>query len=122
MTIAEVREKCKSLAGRLRERKAGIPRDLLFLGIIISSSMLSFGLGYLAGVDAGGAGETLAPIVSQATSFADTEVVASKSGTKYYPPNCAGAKRVSETNTVYFVSAAAARTAGYTPAENCASF
>lgn len=119
MTIAELREKCKSLAGRLAARKAGMPRDLLIFGIIMLSSTLSFGLGYLAGVDAGGAGEALAPVISQTTSFADTQVVASRSGTKYYPPSCAGAKRISEANKIFFVSADAAREAGYAPAENC---
>ena len=48
MTIAEAREKCKSLLGRLR----GAPRDILFIAILILASLLSFGLGYLSGISA----------------------------------------------------------------------
>ena len=46
MSIAEVREKCKSLV-------AEAPRDALILGILVLASSLSFLLGYLAGLDAG---------------------------------------------------------------------
>lgn len=45
MTIAEAREKCKSLVGR-------VPRDVLIISIIILVALFSFGLGYLAGLDA----------------------------------------------------------------------
>lgn len=47
------------------------------------------------------------------------EVVASKSGTKYHYPWCAGAKQISEKNKITFVSIEEARKAGYTPAANC---
>lgn len=49
----------------------------------------------------------------------DTEVVASKNGTKYHLPTCPGAKQISEANKITFPSIAAARSAGYTPALNC---
>ena len=45
--------------------------------------------------------------------------VASKNGTKYYPPDCAGADRISDANKVWFISGAAAMKAGYEPAANC---
>jgi hypothetical protein len=47
------------------------------------------------------------------------QVVASKSGTKYHYPWCAGAKQISEKNKIYVDSIEAARAAGYTPASNC---
>ena len=47
------------------------------------------------------------------------EVVASKSGTKYHFPWCAGAKQISEKNLITFTSTEEARKAGYTPAANC---
>ena len=47
------------------------------------------------------------------------EVVASKTGDKYHFPWCAGAKRITETNRIYFKSIAEARAAGYLPAGNC---
>jgi hypothetical protein len=47
------------------------------------------------------------------------QVIASKSGTKYHYPWCAGAKQISEKNKIYFDSIESARAAGYTPASNC---
>lgn len=46
-------------------------------------------------------------------------VVASKSGTKYHLPECAGAKQIKPGNLITFASQAEARQAGYTPAANC---
>jgi hypothetical protein len=46
-------------------------------------------------------------------------VVASKNGTKYYLPDCAGASRISDANKVWFVSADVAVKAGYELAANC---
>lgn len=119
MTIAESREKCKSFVNRLFAPKASIPRDVLIITILALSSTLSFGLGYLAGIDAGQApsisvGES--PLVATTT---DGQVVASKSGSKYYFPWCSGVDRISTANKVWFSSAAFARAAGYSPAENC---
>lgn len=47
------------------------------------------------------------------------QVVASKSGTKYHYPWCAGAKSISEKNKIWFNSVEEAKKAGYTPASNC---
>ena len=112
MTIAEARDKCKSLIAK-------VPRDVLILAILILASSLSFGLGYLAGLDAE---ESILGIERATTGGVGAEsvgVVASKSGTKYYLPSCAGADRISDANKVWFVSASAASAAGYTPALNC---
>lgn len=46
-------------------------------------------------------------------------VVASKNGTKYHYPWCAGAKQISDKNKITFQSIETARAAGYTPASNC---
>ncbi len=119
MTIANAREKCKTFL-------TNIPRDVLIILVLITTATLSFGLGYLAGED----GREVAPaafhdslrIDGSATSSALTEtagVVASKNGTKYYLPTCAGANRISEKNKVWFATIAAAVEAGYTPAANC---
>lgn len=114
MTIAEVREKCKGVLAKT-------PKDMLIIGILVLASSASFGLGYLAGRDAGqGSGATLETPSSAALGTAG-QVVASKSGTKYYFPECAGAKAISERNRVWFVSASAASEAGYALATNCAS-
>ena len=46
-------------------------------------------------------------------------VVASKSGTKYHLPSCAGAKQIKPQNLVTFANENEAKKAGYTPAANC---
>lgn len=46
-------------------------------------------------------------------------VVASKNGTKYHYPWCAGAKQISAKNSISFNSIEEAQKAGYTPASNC---
>ena len=112
MTIAECREKSKSILGR-------IPRDILTVAILILASSASFGIGYLAGLDAGqgsGIASEETPLVASST---EGQVVASKNGAKYYLPSCPGADRISVANRVWFVSASAAEQAGYAPASNC---
>jgi hypothetical protein len=52
MIIAEARAKCKSLLERFLTLRQ-TARDVLIFGVLILASLLSFGLGYLAGVDAG---------------------------------------------------------------------
>lgn len=110
MTIAEVREKCKTLI-------KNVPRDVLIVVVLILASCASFGFGYLAGADAGKGSEVSPP--SLETSSGEGNYVASKNGTKYYLPSCAGANQISDANKVWFVSASAAEEAGYSPATNC---
>ncbi|HUY62186.1 MAG TPA: hypothetical protein VMV50_00095 [Candidatus Paceibacterota bacterium] len=113
MTIAETRAKCKSAVER-------IPRDVRILAILVLVALLSFGLGYLAGSAAGqGEGVSVGVSLAVATS-SDGQVVASRSGTKYYLPWCATAARISDANKVWFASESDAQTHGYAPATNCA--
>ncbi|MHB1769771.1 MAG: hypothetical protein ACYCPH_01680 [Minisyncoccota bacterium] len=113
MTIAETREICKGLFAR-------VPRDALIVAVLVLASFLSFGLGYLAGKDATAQGSGIslqtAPDIAATTT---EQVVASRNGTKYYHPWCAGADRIAETNKVWFPTAASARSAGYTLSANC---
>ena len=109
MTIAEAREKCK----------ARIPRDVLVLGVLLLVSIAGFSLGYLAGEDAGRAGTTTPETPPSVATPVEGQVVASKSGTKYYLPGCAGADRISDSNKVWFASPNLAAAAGYAPAANC---
>lgn len=46
-------------------------------------------------------------------------ILASKSGTKYYFPWCAGVKRIAEANKTWFASEQEAQAAGLTLAANC---
>lgn len=111
MTIADLREKCKNF------------RDMIIIGVLLLASSLGFGLGYLAGFDAGqGRASSGTPsALSIATTSASGQVVASRNGTKYYPPQCASAARITDVNKVWFASISAAEAAGYTPAANCTS-
>lgn len=45
--------------------------------------------------------------------------VASKSGTKYHLPWCAGAKQIKNENKIWFDTKEDAESAGYAPASNC---
>ncbi|MFH0803980.1 MAG: hypothetical protein V1896_00030 [Candidatus Zambryskibacteria bacterium] len=57
--------------------------------------------------------------VKGASTDSSGQVVASKNGTKYHYPWCAGAKQISAKNIITFNSIEEARAAGYTPASNC---
>lgn len=111
MTIADMREKCKAVIST-------IPRDLLIISVLVVASTASFWLGYLAGRDVGqGSGLSAEPSSTPLGTLA--EVVASRTGTKYYRPECPGVAAISEKNRVWFVSSDLARTQGYEPADNC---
>jgi hypothetical protein len=49
----------------------------------------------------------------------DGMIVASKNGTKYHYPWCAGAKKIAEKNKIFFKSVEEAKAKGYTRASNC---
>ena len=110
MTITEAHDKCKTLIAK-------VPRDALILAILVLASSLSFGLGYLAGLDA--MPIPIDDVLETQAISTEGRVVASKSGTKYYLPECAGANRISDANKVWFISTEAAKSAGYSPASNC---
>lgn len=112
MIVAEAREKCKGVI-------ANIPRDVFILVILVLASSLSFGFGYLAGSDANKTNDALFETSYPSATSTTKQVVASKFGTKYYLPECAGADRISDANKIWFSSAAAATSEGYTPAANC---
>lgn len=114
MNIADIREKCKKTL-------AAIPRDILIISILLLASITSFCLGFLAGRDYKllGQGSGFSTEGARSPTNTSEEVVASKAGTKYYPPTCAGAKRISKENRIYFASPYLARAQGYEPADNC---
>lgn len=115
-----MREKCKSWL-------ALIPKDALILAVLVLSASASFALGFLAGRDTGKGSAIIIetsplaalPAADPAGAPQAGQVVASKNGTKYYTPTCAGASRISPANKIWFASIAAAVAAGYTPAANC---
>lgn len=121
MNIAQIREKGNTLLAR-------IPRDVLLVGILVLTASASFGLGIMQGREgvglAGGAGQgefaiSEIPVNTPTTIPAGGQVVASRNGTKYFLPWCAGAKLISAANLVTFDSAEAAQAKGYSAAANC---
>ncbi len=111
MTIADAREKCKKYLAR-------IPQDVLLVIVLILACLASFGFGYLAGRDTG-QGSDLSLMPSPLVATTSGSVVASKNGTKYYLPWCAGVDRISDANKVWFASVETAQAQGYAPASNC---
>ncbi len=112
-------------------------RPLVWLGFLLLTNLLAFGLGRLTIL----VGESepitvdyqpqvmasqvaqVAPATTQEKPKVSlgkvTQLVASKSGTKYHLPNCPGAKQIKESNKIFFASVEEAIRAGYTPAANC---
>lgn len=106
-------------------------KDLILAAVIILVALISFGLGRLSKIRERktpitienllpnqNMGSTSAESAVQSTAPAG-QVVASKNGTKYHYPWCAGAQSIKEENKIYFSSIEEARKAGYTPASNC---
>lgn len=56
---------------------------------------------------------------TQPQTAENSQLVASKKGTKYHLRTCPGAKQMSDQNKIYFANEAQAKAAGYTRAKNC---
>lgn len=123
--IAALKGKSKALLSR-------ISVDWVIVAIILLSSSAAFGLGYLAGKDAGEKEELEIIYPEQAekpgdrTSAANEalggiegQYVASKTGKSYHLPWCSGAKLIKEGNKIWFASKEEAEARGYAPAGNC---
>lgn len=106
-------------------------KDLIIVIAIVMVALISFGLGRLSKIrenrvpvtieNLGASVETGLRVAPAAeTQFQESgAVVASKNGTKYHYPWCAGAQSIKEENKIWFSSIEEAREAGYTPAVNC---
>lgn len=95
--------------------------DTIFLALLlIMVALTAFGLGRMAEQ-----ASQVKYIEANAISIKDSPVevdeyvVASKKGTKYHLPWCAGAQQMNEENKIIFESKADAEVAGYEPAQNC---
>ena len=100
---------------------------IYFSLLIILVAVTSYGLGKHAVNDP--VAVSAAPVITFSTTTSgseianqngETQVVASKNGSKYHYVWCPGANQMKEENKVYFDSIEAAQVAGYTPAANCA--
>jgi len=132
----------RSIQEMLKDYKSFLKDDNLFYGaLIVIISIASFGLGRLSvepilpqtsqnasivlsqteaqtktATSSFGAAASQAPTSAGETA---STYVASKKGTKYHLPWCAGASQIKEENKIYFATKAEAEKAGYQPASNC---
>ena len=136
MSIEDITEKIKGFTQIRSPRLRTLPDDL-FLGlVIILVAFGSFGLGRLSKIEGArtpirieNAPEITAETfktpkanTSQSASVigaTSEQLVASKSGTKYYYPWCASAQKIKEENRIYFASKTEAEARGYTPSATC---
>ncbi len=123
---------------------ARIPSHVAIVLILVLSSTAAFGLGVLAGRDAGPSvggeegfwiedraplteplgsrvfpGALPAAALAPLTGTEGKGFVASKTGTKYYLPTCSGAGRIKEENKVWYATKEDAEASGLSPAANC---
>ncbi len=108
------------LGGRNTASRSVIPPGIYLFLILVCLTLSSFALGYLAAL-----GQSRPPVelhTSTKPRAAEylSEVLASRSGEKYYYPWCSGLNRINRDNLVSFATAEEARTAGYERASNCA--
>lgn len=90
--------------------------------IVFLIALSSFGLGRLSGLE-----HVRPPVAILQTAVGDKPramtigglVVASRSGSAYYFPWCAGALKILPQNQLWFTSEEKALRAGYVPAKNC---
>ena len=115
MNIPELWQKSKNVA------EDGVGEWGLII-IVLLVGLASFGLGRLSAL------EEAKPVVAVYQAPEEKEprglyiggsVVASRNGSVYHFPWCAGAQAMTPQNRVWFASEGAARRAGYTPAKNC---
>ena len=119
---------------------------LIFIGILIGTAIVAFYLGYVAREEIYPAppviiqcpanaymdSAVLGTVASAAASAQSNEksdmstvgsgsgaFVASKTGKKYYPLACSGAKRIKDANKIFFQTAAEAQAAGLSLGAGC---
>lgn len=127
-SIQNLIEKIKGKAVEYRPNIRAIPDDL-FLGlIIILVAFGSFGLGRLSKIEGSKTPVRFENIPETTTekikpfsgaNMTDTQLVASKNGTKYYYSWCTGVAKITDANRVYFSSKTEAEARGYTPSATC---
>ncbi len=117
MSIHTLAQKIKAWTG---ERK----HPFILVGILMFTAFSSFYVGYIAQIEIGSRDyrseiQNLQSVPNIAAKATDGAFVASQNGTKYYPKECAGAKRIKESNRVYFETANDAESQGYSMASGC---
>ena len=134
-SIKDFIEKIKAYMGQIKdkmyskEKGLKISSDLYIVLIILLVSLASYGLGILSSyekhktpISITKTKDNLYASVLESTKDTKTgelNIVASKSGTKYYYTWCSGVSRIKEENKIYFKTTEEARARGLTPASGC---
>lgn len=136
-SIHETLEKAKNAVGNFRGSRFGSSEGVAVVLIALIATT-SFALGMLSehedvpvtllpasAIFSEGSSESLTSddkagaTVNESARVAGGLLVASKQGTKYHLPWCAGARTIKEENKIWFPSKEEAEAAGYTAAANC---
>jgi len=123
-----------------RKKLVQIGDRLVLPAIVVLVGIGSFGLGRLSALEASKQGLIIHPpgdanAIAEPVGWLDAQsatsdsapkaadvphnYLASKNGTKYYLPDCPGAKKIAVQNQIWFATAALAAAAGFEPAANC---
>ncbi|OGZ29634.1 MAG: hypothetical protein A2931_03065 [Candidatus Niyogibacteria bacterium RIFCSPLOWO2_01_FULL_45_48] len=108
-------EKFNGVKSYFKENQSDFFIALSFLMI----ALIGFGLGRLSYLVDQKRPITIEEVNLGAVLASEALFVASKNGTAYYPPSCAGAGRIKEENKIWFSSQKEAESLGYKPASNC---
>lgn len=112
----------QNIGQKIKSQLDQIAGEWGIFGLILLAAIASFGLGRLSAL------EEARPVVSVSMASAAIEapqmapgglLEASRTGTVYYYPWCAGAAKISPQNARWFASEKAAQAAGLRPAKNC---
>lgn len=111
----------KDSALKIKGQARMIGSEWLIMGIVILTGVISFGLGRLSLTEEYRPKVTLyeRPLEVTEPIAMGGYIVASRQGSKYHFPWCAGAQSMSPANKIWFSSEEEARRYGYTPAGNC---
>ncbi len=139
MSIEDFKGKIKGLAQFKPINLPPLANDLFIGLILVLVAIGAFGLGRLSKIEGSkvpirieNAPQASASVVPEPPQVLENQsasaygaeggnknIVASKSGTKYYYTWCGGVQKISIANRIYFSSQQDAKAAGYTPSSTC---
>jgi hypothetical protein len=107
---------------KIKEWAGDVVHEWGLVGIVLLLGISAFGLGRLSALEGArplvSVGEA-STLTAPRSMYLGGRFVASRSGSTYYYPWCAGAAKIAPGNEVWFASEDAAQAAGYAPAKNC---
>lgn len=102
--------------------RKGLLERLWLPAVVVLVGLTAFGLGRLSALEEGREGLRIHQVdlpAAAAEALEERRFVASKNGSRYYLPECSGAKQIKEENKIWFGTASAAQATGFSAAANC---